>query len=341
MKKINKLIPLMMIVPLLGACGNSNSVKSMKKPAFQAYAEADKVEASVFFDKLDEASEAAAKEHLDVDEATSKIKGLKTGVEAVQKSYQVVEYSATLKTGNKMSGKQEVSGEVNMKADNASLVAKSNEKSAQKGSSKGVSSIPDYGFTTVGEKEVLYLPSLPGYYDLTANISSSGSLESGLMFKDNKLAQVDLTNKTYELVPVEYATAEEQQSVFGQYIYQTAAGLFDSFVPGSYGSYTYDRYVKEKLFTSAYTTEADAILVTYSSGDVYSVTSKAEFVYQLDLANMKGAFSQEVTIEMKDTKTAATHKLVSKTYATSTVSFKKVSLKAFDLAKFTDLTVDA
>ena len=329
MKKI-KLIPLMMVAPLLVAC-NNGGVKSLKKPSFAKYS--NKVsEISDFYDHFEDAGEEALKANFVFNGDT--LVSLDKGASISLKSYQEINYSATLKTGNKQSYKGKQYGERKAEYDASALAAKMVQEQATEAKASGVEGAPTVTIQDVGSQKVAFLASLPSYAKMTIDSSSSGKVETYGFFKDGKQVQASVDNKTYTIGELQF-DADQQKKLLAYGAEEDIMDIAQGTVPAN-GEIVYDRYEDGKVFTSAYTVEASGVTVTYSSGKQFQVTSKVERIYQADFSKMKFLTSEEITVEMKSDKDGQ-FKYSSKVYTAAEGVNKKVSVKAPDLAKYKEV----
>lgn len=329
MKKFN-IIPLMMIVPLLGAC-NGSGVKKMSKPKFASYS--NKVEADKFSEDANKAGEEAFKPCFVYD--GDKIVSIDKGAALTMKQYKSVQYKSTLKTGNKQSYSSEYSAQSTSQIDATNLVAKGVMEMAQEASTKNVDGEPSATIVPIGEQSIAVLYSIPEFGSVDGKMSGSQKEETYSFYQGKNQISADATTKTYTKSPLEVEEAKQKEN-FALGAYMALTMTMTQFLPSDNINAKYDRYEDGQVYTSCLKSEGKELSYTYGDEQV-KVTSKLERIYQIDFAKLKAFYSEEITIEMsKDD--IGTLNYSSKEYRTFEYANKKVSAKAPDISKYTENT---
>lgn len=329
MKKFN-IIPLMMIVPLLGACNGSN-VKKMSKPKFASYS--NKVEADKFAEDANKAGEEAFKPCFVYD--GDNIVSIDKGAVLTMKQYKSVQYKSTLKSGNKQSYSSETSVQSTSQIDATTLVAKGVMEMAQEASTKNTDAEPSTSIVPIGEQSIAVLNSIPEFASTDGKMSASQKEETYSFYQDKKQVVASATTKTYSKNTLEVEEAKQKENIaLGAYM--SLAVTMAQFLPVDDLAAKYDRYEDGQVYTSYLKSEGKELSYTYGDEQV-KVTSKLERIYQIDFAKLKAVYSEEITIEMsKDD--IGTLNYSSKDYRSLEYANKKVSVKAPDISKYTENT---
>ena len=328
-----KIIPLLMVFPLLAAC-NGNNVKSMKKPSFAAYSNkvAEKYD---FYEHYEKAGEEMIKANFVMD--GQQIVSLDKGAVLSSKGYQAIEFSSKLANGNKQSAsaKQYVESKAEFSAEN--LVGKqvSEMNLIQKYTNMDA---VEHTYGEVGGNPVVYLYSLPQFMSGNTEIGGGLKMEEYVFFKDNKTAEANGIAKTYSVGSLVIAEEAQRKALLATEVASTCYSEATGYAPSDSGSVNYDRYEDGKVFTSVFKGEAKAIKITYSSGKEYTVNCKYEQIYQANFDKLTFSSSEEVTIDMSGA--AGTYKYSYKSYQVSEMANKKVNVKAPDLSKYVEVTSD-
>lgn len=328
MKNIKKIIPLLMIVPLLGACNNSNG-KTMKKPSFAAYS--NKVADYTTF--MTAASEKANEGmgSLVVIEGEN-IKSLDKGLVIKMERYAHIDYKSEFKkTGLKATATVNNHADGDSSVDAATLVSKGVATTDTSTKAKGVVNLPETGYQEVDGKRVFVFEVLPEYANATVDKKSSQETDQYSFFKDKKMAIADNKTKQYFFTSQEEFAEDEQKSYFATTTAMSLTMLIPAFLPNDVGDYAFDRYQDDKVFTTVFKEENKGVTVKYDD-ESYTVSCKTDVIYQYNFVTMTGAYSIEKSFEM--TGDSGTHTYSFKEYMVLSATNKKVNVKAPDLAKF-------
>ncbi len=331
MKKFNKIIPLLMIVPLLGACNlNGSRVKSMSKPKLASYS--NKVTEEEFYNKSRETGNESFKKLFARDGDT--LKGLDKGITAKHQAYQEYSYSLTDKNGIKRTSTYKASGVESLKADASSYVINlASEEAAEikmvnaSFVSHETASVGDGYYFVVPQEDLEELSEQKGVSSEENNVS--------MYYLNNKRVSADNVLKEYTQDSEEVTDVEKQKLSIAIYIAMQISDIFEAALPTNapaVGEFT--RYQDNDVFTTILEKTNDNIDLTYE-GKSYKVSNEIYYAYQIDFASLKLSTIQEVTV--KTTHDGVTSSYAYKYYDVASVANTKTTVKAPDLSKYTNL----
>ena len=328
MKK-TKLIPLMMVAPLLMGCNGLFGPKTMKKPAFAAYS--NKVEdVAKFYEDVNKVADEVFKANFIYE--GEDIASLDKGCSFSVKHYEKDDFKVSFNRGSKMSSSSQLYEETHVDGDAATIVVKNTDKGEQKVSLKGATTMPMIGIRKVGTEVMAAFDYLPSFNPVETSYDQKKDVEVYQFFQNKKMISANMKDKAYSEYLGKEFDEKEQKRTIAEGFAETILQEFEDYAPLDSSAYKYDRYMDDKVFTTVLKLEGAGGTVKYNNIE-FAVTSSVERIYQIDFNKIAASYSEEITIEMSNADEGK-YNYTSKHYKVAEAANKKVSLKTPDISKF-------